>query len=144
MAQAGGSFELYTQFENLSRCSPDPPPAPQQLEDSSTLASHLVGAGKSAHQPLGARTLLGAPGLTTSNKKLLGAKGIATRSKDAISFWPLHWIFLKCNPRDASSWEIQVPPVQPVEPPAVPQPAPEASAAPPTSQPRESPGTKKG
>ena len=32
---------------------------------------------------LGARTLLGAPGLTTSNKKLLGAKGIATRSKDA-------------------------------------------------------------
>ena len=38
---------------------------------------------------VGARTLLGAPGistrsiLTTSNKKLLGAKGIATRSKDA-------------------------------------------------------------
>ena len=32
---------------------------------------------------LGARTLLGAPGLTTSNKKLLGAKGVATRSKDA-------------------------------------------------------------
>ena len=27
-------------------------------------------------------TLLGAPGLTTSNKKLLGAPGIATRSKD--------------------------------------------------------------
>ena len=35
--------------------------------------------------PLGARTLLGAPGLTTRNKKLLGAKGIATRSKDATS-----------------------------------------------------------
>ena len=31
------------------------------------------------------RTLLGAPGLTTRNKKLLGAKGIATRSKDATS-----------------------------------------------------------
>ena len=30
---------------------------------------------------LGARTLLVAPGLTTSNKKLLVAKGIATRSK---------------------------------------------------------------
>ena len=30
---------------------------------------------------LGARTLLGAPGLTTRNKKLLGAKGIATRNK---------------------------------------------------------------
>ena len=29
------------------------------------------------------RTLLGAPGLTTRNKKLLGTKGIATRSKDA-------------------------------------------------------------
>ena len=32
---------------------------------------------------LGAKTLLGAPGLTTRNKKLLGTKGIATRSKDA-------------------------------------------------------------
>ena len=32
---------------------------------------------------LGARTLLGAPGLTTRSKKLLGAKGIATRSKVA-------------------------------------------------------------
>ena len=31
---------------------------------------------------LGARTLLGAPGIATRNKKLLGAKGIATRSKD--------------------------------------------------------------
>ena len=29
---------------------------------------------------LGARTLLGPPGLTTRNKKLLGTKGIATRS----------------------------------------------------------------
>ena len=33
---------------------------------------------------LGARTLLGAPGLTR-NKKLLGAPGIATKNKDAIS-----------------------------------------------------------
>ena len=32
---------------------------------------------------LEARTLLGAPGLTTRNEKLLGTKGIATRSKDA-------------------------------------------------------------
>ena len=32
---------------------------------------------------LGARTLLGAPGLTIRNKKLLGAPGIATRNKDA-------------------------------------------------------------
>ena len=32
---------------------------------------------------LGARTLLVAPGLTTSNKKLLGTKGIATSNKDA-------------------------------------------------------------
>ena len=32
---------------------------------------------------LGARMLLGAPGLTTRNKKLLEAPGIATRSKDA-------------------------------------------------------------
>ena len=31
---------------------------------------------------LRARMLLGAPGLTTRNKKLLGAPGIATRSKD--------------------------------------------------------------
>ena len=31
-------------------------------------------------QPSGARTLLGAPGLTTSNKKLLGAKGIGART----------------------------------------------------------------
>ena len=30
-----------------------------------------------------ARMLLGAPGLTTRNKKLLGAPGMATRSKDA-------------------------------------------------------------
>ena len=33
----------------------------------------------------GARTLLGAPGLTTRNNKLLGAPGIATRNKDATS-----------------------------------------------------------
>ena len=32
---------------------------------------------------LGARTLLGAPGLTTRNKKLLGAPGRTTRSKNA-------------------------------------------------------------
>ena len=32
---------------------------------------------------LGARMLLGAPGLTTRSKKLLGAPGIATRNKDA-------------------------------------------------------------
>ena len=38
---------------------------------------------------LEARMLLGAPGLTTSNKKLLGAPGIATRSKDATrGSWP--------------------------------------------------------
>ena len=33
---------------------------------------------------LGARTLLGAPGIATSNKKLLGAKGIATSSKESL------------------------------------------------------------
>ena len=33
---------------------------------------------------LGARTLLGAPGLTTRSKKLLRAKGIATRSKKLL------------------------------------------------------------
>ena len=32
---------------------------------------------------LGARTLLGAPGLTTRNKKLLGAPGIVTRSMES-------------------------------------------------------------
>ena len=32
---------------------------------------------------LGARTLLGAPGIATRNKKLLGAPGLTTRSKDA-------------------------------------------------------------
>ena len=36
---------------------------------------------KKAATDLGARTLLGAPGLTTRSKTLLGAKGIATRSK---------------------------------------------------------------
>ena len=34
--------------------------------------------------PVGARTLLGAPGRTTRNKKLLGAPGIATRSKKLL------------------------------------------------------------
>ena len=39
----------------------------------------------------GARTLLGAPGLTTGNKQPLGASGIATRSKDATrGFWPYY------------------------------------------------------
>ena len=33
---------------------------------------------------MGARTLLGAPGLTTRSKKLLVTKGITTSSKDAI------------------------------------------------------------
>ena len=32
--------------------------------------------------PLGARTLLGAPGIATRNKKLLGAPGLTTRNKD--------------------------------------------------------------
>ena len=37
------------------------------------------------------RTLLGAPGLTTSNKKLLVAKGIAIRSKNAArGSWPYY------------------------------------------------------
>ena len=47
---------------------------------------------------LGARMLLGAPGLTTRSKKLLEAPGIATRSKDAkkrkkglIQFARLGW-----------------------------------------------------
>ena len=34
------------------------------------------------------KTLLGAPGLTTSNKKLLGAPGIATRSKKLLGWRP--------------------------------------------------------
>ena len=35
---------------------------------------------------------LGAPGLTTRNKKLLGAPGIATRSKDATrGSWPYYY-----------------------------------------------------
>ena len=37
---------------------------------------------------LGARTPLGAPGLTTRNKKLLGAPGIATRSDRTLLVWP--------------------------------------------------------
>ena len=39
---------------------------------------------------LGARTLLGAPGLTTRSKKLLGTMGIAARSKECsenLSCW---------------------------------------------------------
>ena len=36
---------------------------------------------------LGARTLLGAPGLTTRSKTLLGSPGIATRSKDATTYF---------------------------------------------------------
>ena len=40
---------------------------------------------------LGARMLLGAPGLTTRSKKPLGAPGIATRSKDATrGSWPYY------------------------------------------------------
>ena len=34
-------------------------------------------------QPRSDRTLVGAPGIATSNKKLLGAPGLTTRSKDA-------------------------------------------------------------
>ena len=41
---------------------------------------------------LGARTLLGARGPTTSIKKLPGASGIATRSKEATrGSWPYCW-----------------------------------------------------
>ena len=49
------------------------------------LSAFRLEAGGLGWRPwlVGARTLLGAPGLTTSNKKLLGAPGIATRSKDA-------------------------------------------------------------
>ena len=37
------------------------------------------------------QTLLGAPGIATSNKKLLGAPGRTTRSKDATrSSWPYY------------------------------------------------------
>ena len=38
---------------------------------------------------LGARTLLGAPGRTTSNKKSLGAPGLTTRSKDTTGLYSL-------------------------------------------------------
>ena len=50
------------------------------------IACWLMERGKlSADLPLGARTPLVAPGITTSNKKLYTSnKGIATRSKDAI------------------------------------------------------------
>ena len=38
-----------------------------------------------------ARTLLGTPGHTTRNKKLLGAPGLTTRSKDATrGSWPYY------------------------------------------------------
>ena len=54
------------------------------------LSLTLLDAPSHRKKVLGARTLLGAPGRTTSNKKLLvgartllGAPGIATRSKDA-------------------------------------------------------------
>ncbi|CAK9007269.1 unnamed protein product [Durusdinium trenchii] len=57
---------------------------------------------------------------------------------------PVEWLkalpALPALPQGQAPVATEVPPVQPVEPPAVPQPAPEASAAPPTSQPRESPG----
>ena len=40
---------------------------------------------------LGARMLLGAPGLTTRNKKLLGPPGRTTRRKDATrGSWPYY------------------------------------------------------
>ena len=39
---------------------------------------------KGSQKTLGARSLLGARGLTPMSKKLLGTKDIATRSKDAI------------------------------------------------------------
>ena len=60
---------------------------------------------------IGARTLLGAPGLTTRNKKLLGAPGIATRSKDATNVGPNsenriyllpHTLPLRCQPGSAT------------------------------------------
>ena len=61
--------------------------SPGLSQDSSHL--HLFANGFQNERPLGwrlllvgARTLLGAPGLTTRSKKL-GAPGIATRSKDA-------------------------------------------------------------
>ena len=67
-----------------------------QLLNSSTWSLALAGPIDSLHrfsihkhmrpplEHLGARTLLGAPGLTTRSKKLLGAKGIATRSKKQL------------------------------------------------------------
>ena len=59
-------------------------------------------AGNFSNQnSLDARTLLGVPGRTTGDKKLLGAPGIATRSKDAtrgskcfrirVLQWPHSW-----------------------------------------------------
>ena len=49
----------------------------QQCHRSSFLSQRFLDS-------LVARTLLGAPGIATSNKKLLGAPGLTTRSKDAI------------------------------------------------------------
>ena len=47
---------------------------------------------------LRAKTLLVAPGHTSSNKKLLGTKGIATKSKDAKG------IATKSKDATSSSW----------------------------------------
>ena len=61
--------------------------------------------------PLGARTLLGARGLTTRSKKLLGTKGIATRSKDAIRLEAIasrHLIFTFVLP-EIQSFELVEP-----------------------------------
>ena len=44
--------------------------------------------GSRVTRGLVARTLLGAPGLTTRSKKLLGTKGVATRSQDATCCRP--------------------------------------------------------
>ena len=49
-------------------------------------ASHTTpGDHRHATSNKDARTLLGAPGITTRNKKLLGAPGLTNRSKDATS-----------------------------------------------------------
>ena len=54
-------------------------------------APGLTTSNKKLLSLLGARMLLGAPGLTTSNKKLLGAPGIATWSRDATrGSWPYY------------------------------------------------------
>ena len=51
----------------------------QRTKTKEPLPGQALGAS-----PLRARTLLVAPGISTSSKKLLGAKGTATRSKDAL------------------------------------------------------------